>query len=259
MKLGLWFFLSVMLISAAYGATLNCYNCTNCSAAITGATAGDTILLNNSLYSQSGTCISFGGKDNVTFDCGWNLIQGDSTGTDYGIYLASGSDNNTIVNCNISRFYSALKVSSKGNYVSELFVTENTADAFEVGGSYNYLEDITSLRNILNCGAYIKNSINSTFNRMTIKENNFGAQISGGYGNIVSNSSFVNNTLYYQFSTLASQNNIFRNNSFIPSQKTDIFWFSSTTPARFVHDIDMSNTVNGIPIKYWTLIQMCHC
>ncbi|MCK5176985.1 MAG: hypothetical protein KAQ92_04630, partial [Candidatus Aenigmarchaeota archaeon] len=93
---------------AKEGMIYNCSNCSDCTAAIADASAGDIIRLNTSLTGIDTTCVDFDGKDNVTFDCQNNYINGTDTASTYGIYLSNangGSNYTTIRNCNISNFY----------------------------------------------------------------------------------------------------------------------------------------------------------
>lgn len=102
-------FLFICLIGFTSSATVQCNSCSSCNSTIALADSGDIILLNSSIdHSLNGTCIDFLGKDNLTFDCQnfSNFILGpnNSNLNNYGIYLSTGSDNNSVLNCNISRF-----------------------------------------------------------------------------------------------------------------------------------------------------------
>jgi parallel beta-helix repeat protein len=124
-----WGFLAAVLFGIfmtgmVQAAVLECDSCDSCNAQIAAAADGDTVQLNTSISNYAGTCISFGGKDNVTFDCLGNEIGGDSSGS--GIWLNDsdgGSVNSTVTNCTIAGFHYGVYInSSSGNlFYNNLF------------------------------------------------------------------------------------------------------------------------------------------
>ncbi len=132
--------------------TYNCTNCSNCTAAIAAAGSGDIVQLNTSINIAGTTCISFAGADNVTFDClnFGNYIKGDDTMSTYGIRLQTYSDNNTIRNCNISKFYVGIYFADSDNN--------------------NMINAIT---NFNSNGIFIWASVNNTLTNITTQENTY--------------------------------------------------------------------------------------
>ncbi|RLE10279.1 hypothetical protein DRJ04_09315, partial [Candidatus Aerophobetes bacterium] len=90
---------------------LECSSCAECSRIIQKeALSGDTVQLTADITNTAETCISFGGTDNITFDCTGHTIQGNNSG--YGIWLNDSSDNNTIKNCIITNFSYGIYINS---------------------------------------------------------------------------------------------------------------------------------------------------
>ncbi|MHA2065036.1 MAG: NosD domain-containing protein, partial [Candidatus Thorarchaeota archaeon] len=137
--------ISIQFTAPAY----TCSNCSDCSNYLQNGTmsSGDTLQLTSNI-STTGTCISFGGADNLTFDCMGFTISGDGSVFDYGITLPS-SDNNTIRNCaNISYFnYGIYVTSSKNNTITNSTLQKNSYDLYVNTGSDadcdNTLQNIT--------------------------------------------------------------------------------------------------------------------
>ena len=132
----------VAMIGTAGAATIDCNNCTDCSAKIQNASIGDTIRLTANIVNCSGHCIDFNGSDGITFDGGNFSIVGDSDYDGYGIYLSKYSNTNTIKNCNLSRFRAGIymmhvaynmihNTTSSGNYgegITMLYSTDNVIE-----------------------------------------------------------------------------------------------------------------------------------
>ena len=93
----------VALIGIVNATTYNCSNCSDCNSVIDSASSGDIIQLNESIMNNVGDCIYLGYKDNITFDCQGNTIDGDDVGFEYGIWL-NYNNNSDIKNCNITDF-----------------------------------------------------------------------------------------------------------------------------------------------------------
>lgn len=101
-------FLFILFLNFTDAVTRTCYSCENCTAEIGNSSSGDVIQLNSSITTLS-DCISFNGKDNVTFTCEnySKFIQG-SIGSGVGISVSSlgveTSENIEISNCNLTGF-----------------------------------------------------------------------------------------------------------------------------------------------------------
>jgi len=150
-----------------------CYNCSDCSEKIQSANAGDVIYLAADIIDHNGNCISFNGKDDVTFDCSGHTISGDGDAYGYGIWLndsGSGSNNNTIKNCaNVSYFSSGLRIDSSDNNT----ITNITASNNQYYGLYLRSSDNNTITNITANynqwrGLHIYDSTNNILTNITI-------------------------------------------------------------------------------------------
>jgi parallel beta-helix repeat protein len=163
-----------------------CDSCSDCNTKISSASSGDIIRLNTSITDVVGTCISLGGKDNLTFDCDGFTISGDNTGGyDYGILANNsngGSDNITIKNCaNISYFFYGIVLWNSENSTiinSSIFDAQN--NVFSYGISVSYSSNITVIdTNITNSGAALRlyYTENSTFENLNLSYNSWAVQV----------------------------------------------------------------------------------
>jgi len=171
--IGIFAFLAFIVTARAEIYT--CDSCSDCTDKIASASDGDIIQLNTSISDVSGTCISFGGKDNVIFDCLGNTIDGDDSGTNYGIWLNesnSGSNNNTVRNCVVTDFYSGLYLySSSNNTLTNITANSNSWNGLYLYHSFNnILQSITSYSNSWN-GLYLYSSFNNTLQSITSYSN----------------------------------------------------------------------------------------
>ncbi|MBW2993406.1 right-handed parallel beta-helix repeat-containing protein, partial [Candidatus Woesearchaeota archaeon] len=140
-----------------------CTDCSSCESQLNNASCR-VIQLTQSISGHSGTCINnpadFGNK---TFDCLGNTIDGDSSGTDYGIYLVS-QQNNTIRNCKITDFYYGIYLDrSSNNNISNLTIQENLPyDVYVRTTSESHCDNL--LENITGSGGrpieYYNSSVN---------------------------------------------------------------------------------------------------
>jgi len=181
----LFFVLIFAVIPFISSTTRTCYNCTNCSAEINVASTGDIILLNSSIATiTNGTCIDFGGKDNLTFDCQNHstFIQGpnNNNNTNFGIYLNNsngGSNNNIIKNCNISQFYYGLYLSSSNNNTLTNITTNNDISGVYLSSSNNnnltniVTNNNTGFSSISSYGIYLTSSSYNTLRNITTINN----------------------------------------------------------------------------------------
>jgi len=83
-----WFILFLLLLIIPYGSavtvTRDCFNCSNCTAAVMASGSGEKVRLMDNL-SASGSCIMFTNVTAVTIDCNGKRITGDGCGDEYGI------------------------------------------------------------------------------------------------------------------------------------------------------------------------------
>jgi parallel beta-helix repeat protein len=147
-----------------------CYNCSNCSAEILLASAGQTICLASNITGQDGNCIVFDTTDYITFDCQGNYIEGDYDGTGSAIYMQSSDDaeHNTLVNCDVKGF-------DHGYHIRTDFtlLANSSASQCEVGvyiyGSSNNLSNVNSSDN--ERGIYVDYSTNSIVRDSILRNN----------------------------------------------------------------------------------------
>ncbi|MCK4997609.1 BspA family leucine-rich repeat surface protein [Candidatus Pacearchaeota archaeon] len=212
---------------------ITCNNCSDCNALITAASVGDTILLSNDIDDQVGTCIDFAGKDNVTFDCQGYTIDGDYTGTDYGIYLSSGSNNNAIENCIISEFYRGIQIYDSHN---------------------NNLSNITSNNHYY--GIQIGASTNNSFIDINANYNNFGVYFDETEGNKLINSSVQENNqedIRIETSSESHCNNILTNITGSGGRPIEYYNYTATIENKILSELILCNAdnsiVNNITIK----------
>jgi len=224
------FLLVIFLLSFTSAATRSCWSCGNCTAEISFALAGDVVQLNQSVSFPGGDCVSFSGKDNITFDCQSysNFIEG----AVYGIFLNdSGTNkaiNNTIRNCNITAsFYGIFLNYSNGNNLTNIITSSNTQ-----GGIYLYSSNNNVLRNIQSSN----NSYSGIFFRNSSYNNNTNLIINGNYEGLW----FYGN----------SGNNILRNITTNENQVgIDISEGSESNNNELINVTSNNNLMNGLLIK----------
>ena len=145
-----------------------CDSCASCTSKLNDPSC-NVVNLTADISSVSGTCIDNPVNfSNKVFDCQGHLIDGDGSGTDYGIYLL-GKQNNTIRNCNVSDFeYGFFLNLSSNNTFANNNVYENKI------------------------GFYIVSSPNNSFVNNTV----WTGQDYGFQGSSSNNLTFINNTAY---------------------------------------------------------------
>jgi len=104
---------------------------------------GDYAVVNltEDIVNCSGTCITFG-ANNVEFDCQGHGIDGDDSGTDYGIYMNEKSSN-TVKNCIVTEFWHGIFIYNSDNNT----LTGNTANSNNIYAIYLYNSDYNTLAN----------------------------------------------------------------------------------------------------------------
>jgi len=198
------------------GVTYLCSNCTDCTDAIANASSGDIINLTADISNVNGTCIDFDGKDDVTLDCQGYYIEGDGVGTDYGIYLSntnSGSNNNTLKNCNISNFsYGMHLFTSSNNTLTNLTSNSNTVRGIRLyfKSNQNTLTNLTLNSN--NDGIYCEsNSINNTLTNIISNSNGYGIYFGTCSNNTLTNITTNLNEHHGIYLHSSSNNNVLTN------------------------------------------------
>jgi len=117
----------------------------NISSCNTTINASGEYKLNQSLTGCTGNGIIIDASD-VVFDCSGYSISGDSTGTDYGVYVNSGLSNVTVRNCTINNFG---ETSGAGIYSASSGIIEfntlnnNCYGIYMVSGSSGVVNDNT--------------------------------------------------------------------------------------------------------------------
>jgi PGF-pre-PGF domain-containing protein len=143
--------LFIFLLTFTSAATKTCYSCVNCTAEIGNASPGDIVQLNNSIINIGGSCINITSKTDIIFDCRnfSNSIAGDLSGNDYGINITS-SNNNTLINCNVSKFYYGLLSRDSNN-----FTINSSLFDFNHFGVYLYNSSSNKIENISGSYSYV--------------------------------------------------------------------------------------------------------
>lgn len=196
----------------------SCINCTDCTAKLNNVLCTSVNLTAN-ILNHVGTCINSPVNfTNKIFDCENYLIEGDNTGSDYGIYL-DGKNSNIINKCNISKFNRGIMILNsfnnsilnsnlsfnldEGIYLFSSYdnvLINNTISFHNDSGDSGIRLDFSENNNVLNnnvtknyYGVYLSSS--SFYNNFTTNmiDNNFdGVNILSG----CSNNNFVNNLIY---------------------------------------------------------------
>ncbi|MCX6814843.1 MAG: right-handed parallel beta-helix repeat-containing protein [Candidatus Aenigmarchaeota archaeon] len=189
--------LAILMGGSAQAVTYTCSTCNECNNDISIASSGDIVQLTANINNQVGSCISFGGKDNLTFDCLGNNINGTRAYGTYGIWLNQsdgGSNNNTIRNCNVTNFYYGLYFFySSDNNLTNITASSNSQLGIYLGfgSNNNTLTSINANSNYRN-GLYLS-GLNATLVNITAAENNnwdiyLDAAVSDSYcSNTISN------------------------------------------------------------------------
>jgi PGF-pre-PGF domain-containing protein len=190
------------ILSSIKATTYPCYTSANCTAAVTAASPGDIVLLNNSLLSTVGNGVLFNdGVLNITFDCQGNLIQGvgGSSGTS-GVYLyaitptSSASGNNTVRNCIISNFTNGIKFVSSRNIIQNITIKNSNISGITFNGG-----------------------VNNTINNITVLSSGSTGISILSTGNNITNSNFSGNTVNFDASSAFA----YQNNTIDPSNIVD--------------------------------------
>ncbi|VVB83056.1 Periplasmic copper-binding protein (NosD) [uncultured archaeon] len=234
---------------AGTGATFyNCSGCDDCSAAIGNASAGATIFLNTSLTWINQTCINFGNKSNVIFDCQNYSIQGNGSARSifYGVYLSS-VNNNTIRNCNISSFYNGIELSFSNNSIlTNINLTNHSHYGLELSSSNNNTLTNLILNNISNAGLYLQQSSYNNLTGIVTNFNSYGLALQSSSNNNILNK-IIGNFNVVGFLLDGSINNTLQNSTF---QENSNFDFTNSINSCNNNLINITGSGNR-PIGYY--------
>lgn len=186
-----------------------------------------------------------------------NKLDGNvvSFNEDYGINLFYSSKRNNITNNNVS--YNGLigiilASSSNSNNIANNIANYNN-DGIGVSGWGNNLTNNTANYNTLNNGIGVQGDGSHTLKYNTANYNMYGIRISN-----CNNNNLISNTVSYNswkgiFIDLSSYNVLDNNTILKVGNQTGLHVKTSpsgNTP-QHAHDIDETNTVNGLPVKYY--------
>ena len=179
-------------------------------------TAGTYYTLNESVSGYVGTCFNII-ADDVVLDGNGFMIDGDDSGTDYGVN-ASGKDNITIKNfANVTDFSEAVYLDNTNNSLIEnVTVKSNTGYGVHLKSS----SDNTLTNNIANSNALWGINIDSNSNNNQLINNTanlnswFGVTITSSSNNTILNLESYQNSLNEIDWTSGTGNKIIYNNSY---------------------------------------------
>ena len=157
--------------------TATCNSCADCSGKLDGTF--DKVMLTQNISNHAGTCITFGAS-NVEFDGDNYQIDGDDSGTDYGIYM-NGKSGNTVKNCDVTDFqYGIYLTGSSGNTVSRNTAHSNTNDGIHLNNSSgNTIAIFNEANSNGRYGIYLGSSNNNdVFFNEANSNNNVGLRLS---------------------------------------------------------------------------------
>ncbi len=214
--------------------TWTCASCYDCSEYLqNGSLSSEDILtLTADITGHSGTCISFGGADDITFDCDGFTISGNgSTSTGRGIWLngsGSGSRSNIITGCtNISYFYTGLCL---------IHTSHN-----------NTLTNITASNNRYGLSIYYTD--NNTLTNITVSNNqDKGIYLSSSDNNTLTNIAASNNTEHALYIWHSRNNTI--TDITITTEGNQGGFYAEGEPS-YQNNITNAVTVNGKPVQYF--------
>ncbi|MEM4347591.1 MAG: NosD domain-containing protein [Candidatus Altiarchaeota archaeon] len=169
--------------------TCNCNGCTDCQNALSNNTNCSVLVkLTEDIIDHAGTCINNPENfNNKVFDCQGHRIDGDNTGTDYGIYLYN-KVNDTIKNCIITQFYNGIYISAYGYHIiANNTINSNTESGVRIEANYNLLANNTANSNV------------------------YGVYLTSAPYNILEGNTLILNTAYGIFLYYSAYNNISKN------------------------------------------------
>ena len=116
----------IVLSVSVVGAT--CNSCSDCETKINSASSGEIVTLISDVSDHVGTCITINNSD-VIFDGGDNLLDGDNTGSDFGVYVFDGNSDVEIKNLRVTQFDIGIISSGTNNNLNfhDNYIYNNTA------------------------------------------------------------------------------------------------------------------------------------
>ncbi|ODS37640.1 MAG: hypothetical protein A7315_03925 [Candidatus Altiarchaeales archaeon WOR_SM1_79] len=122
-------------LACEFSNSVFCNSCSDCNDKLNNYDCA-VVKLTADIINHSGTCINNPENfTNKTFDCWGHIIDGDGSGTDYGLYL-NGKSNNTIRNCVISDFdYGIYLYSSSNNTLQGNEILNNSVGIYSSNSS----------------------------------------------------------------------------------------------------------------------------
>ncbi|MEM4245218.1 MAG: NosD domain-containing protein, partial [Candidatus Nanoarchaeia archaeon] len=266
---------SICLVFLVKADIIPCNSCKNCSETIHFiAVAGDTVQLANNISDyQYMHCINLS-KSNIILDCNGYTISNDTVGGFFrdGVHIYGAPSNVVIKNCMIENFYTGVYAE---NYamMRNLTVKDSTFRNNNhglhilgaVGSTFDNLQifDTESRAIEFEDDQFAGNGGNtSTFSNIVIDNCFEGIDIFGPNG-LNSGQNLIQNVTISQCNTGISfwetTHNTLRDVNIV-KRSDDSYWsiaFPTNTynylddPSSHIHDIDESNTVNGLPIMYY--------
>jgi|GEM_PF-6626355 len=196
--------------------TTTCSSCSDCSSKLNGTF--DTVMLTQDINNHAGTCITFGAS-NVVFDGNGHRIDGDDSGTDYGITM-SGKSGNTIKNCTVTDFHHGIYLyGSSGNTVTRSSANSNTGDGIHLyNSSGNTIAVFNEVRSNGRFGIFLNSSnSNAVYFNNAISNDNVGIRLSNADSNTITFNGVLdnNNTNAWGIYMYSSDSNTVSNNNVV--------------------------------------------
>ena len=224
------------------------------------------LIINSSTFPDSGYLALINSTkitvENLTLTNNWQ-----------GLLLANITNSSIIGNNVTNNYYGIWLSDSSNNTIVENTVTKNCEGIWLYGSSNNAIVENTVTKNYWEAGIRLLKSSNNTLSGNTMTDNSGGIGLgqssnntiaentvigswqSGQVGILVHESSdntLSSNTITYNWFGIAlhiSSNNTLRNNNMNSNEKA--FKVYGVKLSEFLHDIDVSNLVDGKPIYYW--------
>jgi parallel beta-helix repeat protein len=205
-------------------------------------------LCKSSNNSISGNNIATHDGNGISLDeySNYNRIYGNSiTYAPCGIHLSGFS--NTVSSNTIRSHGDGIILSGSNNSMSGNNITNNAAGISLFGSECNNIFGNFIIHN-LDKGVRLFWSSNNTISRNNITNNGDGILISGSSNNTVSENTIADNGRGVELSY--SSNNTLKRNNMVNNTYNFGAWGEKLSD--FVNDVDVSNTVDGRPVYYWT-------
>lgn len=226
---------------------------TNISSCQTISSSG-SYTLNQSL-STTGNCLTIT-SSNVSLDCQNFIIDGDSSGADYGI-TSTSKTNLSINNCYIKDFFEGINfVTITNSTINNSVFTNNgqSGIGFYTSSNYNLINNITA-NSSNGYGVYLFSSSYNLLTSILVYNTYTGIRITSnsGYNNLT-NSNLTNNTQDNLY--VASDNNNIRDSSI--TGKVNEFWnvagATYTNISNYPSQINLSSNQKIIVPGSYTLV-----